>query len=161
HAARRAPGPTPAAPAAAPGRPGAGARSTRHRTGPSPRSARSSAAAAAAATARPARSSPRAPAGRGRTGCRKRVGSWQASHRNPGIGWHSTSGPAAGARRRRPGTGRYHSPMAGAHDVIIVGGGLVGASLAIALDRAGLDTVLVEAAPPGAMPPVFDQRNLS
>lgn len=51
--------------------------------------------------------------------------------------------------------------MAGAHDVIIVGGGLVGASLAIALDRAGLDTVLVEAAPPGAMPPVFDQRNLS
>jgi 2-octaprenyl-6-methoxyphenol hydroxylase len=47
------------------------------------------------------------------------------------------------------------------HDVIIVGGGLVGASLAIALDRAGIDTALVEAAPAGAMPPVFDQRNLS
>ncbi len=47
------------------------------------------------------------------------------------------------------------------HDVVIVGGGLVGASLAIALDRLGIDTGLVEAAPPTAMPPVFDQRNLS
>lgn len=47
------------------------------------------------------------------------------------------------------------------HDVAIVGGGLVGASLAIALDRAGVDTALIEATPPGAMPEVFDQRNLS
>ncbi|MGX5730669.1 2-octaprenyl-6-methoxyphenyl hydroxylase [Pseudoxanthomonas beigongshangi] len=47
------------------------------------------------------------------------------------------------------------------HDVVIVGGGLVGASLAIALDRLGIDTGLVDAAPPTAMPPVFDQRNLS
>ena len=47
------------------------------------------------------------------------------------------------------------------HDVAIVGGGLVGASLAIALARAGIDVALVEAAPPGALPPVFDQRNLS
>jgi 2-octaprenyl-6-methoxyphenol hydroxylase len=47
------------------------------------------------------------------------------------------------------------------HDVLIVGGGLVGASLAIALDRAGLDVGLVEAAAPGALPPVFDERNLS
>lgn len=47
------------------------------------------------------------------------------------------------------------------HDVLIVGGGLVGASLAIALERLGLDVGLVEAAPAGALPPVFDQRNLS
>ncbi|RPD84387.1 2-octaprenyl-6-methoxyphenyl hydroxylase [Luteimonas sp. 100069] len=47
------------------------------------------------------------------------------------------------------------------HDVLIVGGGLVGASLAIALERAGVGAALVEATPPGAMPAVFDQRNLS
>jgi len=47
------------------------------------------------------------------------------------------------------------------HDVLIVGGGLVGASLAIALERAGVDVGLVEATPPGALPAVFDQRNLS
>lgn len=47
------------------------------------------------------------------------------------------------------------------HDVVIIGGGLVGASLAIALDRLGLDVGLVEATPPGALPTVFDQRNLS
>lgn len=47
------------------------------------------------------------------------------------------------------------------HDVLIVGGGLVGASLAIALDRLGLAVGLVEAAPAGALPAVFDQRNLS
>ncbi len=47
------------------------------------------------------------------------------------------------------------------HDVLIVGGGLVGASLAIALDRLGLQVGLVEATPAGVMPAVFDQRNLS
>lgn len=47
------------------------------------------------------------------------------------------------------------------HQVLIVGGGLVGASLAIALHRAGVDAALVEATPPGAMPAVFDERNLS
>ncbi|MDQ3288408.1 MAG: 2-octaprenyl-6-methoxyphenyl hydroxylase [Pseudomonadota bacterium] len=47
------------------------------------------------------------------------------------------------------------------HDVLIVGGGLVGASLAIALDRTGVDVALIEAAPPGALPAVFDERNLS
>ena len=47
------------------------------------------------------------------------------------------------------------------HDVLIVGGGLVGASLAIALDRLGLDVGLVEATPAGALPAVFDERNLS
>ena len=52
------------------------------------------------------------------------------------------------------------------HDVVIVGGGLVGASLAIALDRiGGIDVALVEATPPGtpaaAVASVFDERNLS
>lgn len=51
-----------------------------------------------------------------------------------------------------------NSPL---HDVLIVGGGLVGASLAIALEAQGLDVGMVEAAPAGALPPVFDQRNLS
>lgn len=47
------------------------------------------------------------------------------------------------------------------HDVVVVGGGLVGACLAIALDRAGIGVALVDAAPPGSLPAVFDQRNLS
>ncbi len=47
------------------------------------------------------------------------------------------------------------------HDVLIIGGGLVGASLAIALDRLGVNAALVEASAPGALPPVFDERNLS
>ena len=51
--------------------------------------------------------------------------------------------------------------MTQTHDVVIVGGGLVGASLALALDRIGLDVGLVEATAPGALPAVFDQRNLS
>lgn len=47
------------------------------------------------------------------------------------------------------------------HDVAIVGGGLVGSSLAIALDRAGVDVALIEATPAGGLPAVFDERNLS
>lgn len=47
------------------------------------------------------------------------------------------------------------------HDVLVVGGGLVGASLAIALERAGLDVALVENAAAGTLPAVFDERNLS
>lgn len=51
--------------------------------------------------------------------------------------------------------------MSARYDVVIVGGGLVGASLAIALDRLGRDVALIEATPPGQVPAVFDQRNLS
>lgn len=47
------------------------------------------------------------------------------------------------------------------HDVVIVGGGLVGSSLAIALESSGLDVALLEATPAGELPPVFDERNLS
>jgi 2-octaprenyl-6-methoxyphenol hydroxylase len=50
---------------------------------------------------------------------------------------------------------------AGSHDVLIVGGGLVGASLALALGRSGLDVAMVEATPAARLPEVFDQRNLS
>lgn len=46
-------------------------------------------------------------------------------------------------------------------DVLIVGGGLVGASLAIGLGLAGRRVGLLEATPAGRMPAVFDQRNLS
>ena len=55
----------------------------------------------------------------------------------------------------------YHAGMSKQHDVVIIGGGLVGASLAIALQRIGVDCALVEATPAGALPAVFDQRNLS
>ena len=51
--------------------------------------------------------------------------------------------------------------IAGRHDVAIVGGGLVGASLALALERSGLDVAMVEATPAARLPEVFDQRNLS
>lgn len=51
--------------------------------------------------------------------------------------------------------------MSERHDVLIVGGGLVGASLAIALQRHGRDVALLEASGGDALPAVFDQRNLS
>jgi 2-octaprenyl-6-methoxyphenol hydroxylase len=47
-------------------------------------------------------------------------------------------------------------------DILIVGGGLVGASLAIALDMAGLDAVMVESsAPSRSAPPSYSERNLA
>ncbi|SFR89746.1 2-octaprenyl-6-methoxyphenol hydroxylase [Dyella sp. OK004] len=46
--------------------------------------------------------------------------------------------------------------------VLIVGGGLVGASLAIALDAAGIEAVMVEAAAPRVdAQPSYDERNLA
>ena len=49
-----------------------------------------------------------------------------------------------------------------AANVLVVGGGLVGASLAIALDAAGIPTTLVEAALPRAgAQPSYDERNLA
>ena len=63
--------------------------------------------------------------------------------------------------RRQDRAVAYHRPMSKNPDVVIVGGGLVGASLAIALQRIGVDCALVEANGAGGMPPVFDQRNLS
>jgi 2-octaprenyl-6-methoxyphenol hydroxylase len=48
------------------------------------------------------------------------------------------------------------------YDVLIAGGGLVGASLAIALDGAGLRVALAEASPPRAdLQPSYDERNLA
>lgn len=51
--------------------------------------------------------------------------------------------------------------MSERHDVLIVGGGLVGASLAIALHGHGRDVALLEATAGDSLPAVFDQRNLS
>ena len=45
----------------------------------------------------------------------------------------------------------HDSPNA-SHDVVIVGGGLVGASLALALERQGLDVAMVEATPAARLP---------
>lgn len=54
------------------------------------------------------------------------------------------------------------SPSPARPPVLIVGGGLVGASLAIALDAAGCEAVLVEAAAPRAdAQPSYDERNLA
>ncbi len=48
------------------------------------------------------------------------------------------------------------------HDVLIIGGGLVGASLAIALDGSGLRVGLVEAVPARLdVQPSYDERNLA
>jgi len=67
------------------------------------------------------------------------------------------SNPPSGA----PGDSLANRSTGDLHDVLIVGGGLVGASLAIALERLGLRVGLIEATPPGSLPAVFDERNLS
>src|SRR5690625_4835474 len=74
---------------------------------------------------------------------------------------------AAGRRRGRPGHrysrhGRYDRRMSESTDILIVGGGLVGASLAIALDAAGRAVTMVEAsAPRVSARPSYDERNLA
>lgn len=67
---------------------------------------------------------------------------------------------APSSRPSEPGTSDA-TREPGRHDVLIIGGGLVGASLAIALERIGVDVGLVEATPSGVLPAVFDERNLS
>jgi len=56
-----------------------------------------------------------------------------------------------------------HEPLPGADaGVLIIGGGLVGASLAIALDAAGIAATLVETASPRTdAQPSYDERNLA
>jgi 2-octaprenyl-6-methoxyphenol hydroxylase len=57
---------------------------------------------------------------------------------------------------------RYHRRVNETLDVLIVGGGLVGASLAIALDGAGLVVALAEAVPARVdLQPSYDERNLA
>ncbi|WP_201029824.1 FAD-dependent monooxygenase, partial [Rhodanobacter thiooxydans] len=54
----------------------------------------------------------------------------------------------------------FASPAGGS--VLVIGGGLVGASLAIALDAAGVAATLVEAAAPRTdAQPSYDERNLA
>ncbi|MEO8810090.1 MAG: 2-octaprenyl-6-methoxyphenyl hydroxylase [Rhodanobacter sp.] len=56
----------------------------------------------------------------------------------------------------------HESLRGGRADVLIIGGGLVGASLAIALDAAGIAATLVESAAPRAgVQPSYDERNLA
>ncbi|HWU68053.1 MAG TPA: 2-octaprenyl-6-methoxyphenyl hydroxylase [Stenotrophobium sp.] len=49
-------------------------------------------------------------------------------------------------------------PQGAPYDVAIIGGGLVGASLAVALAPLSLRVILIEAAPPPAFPPSWDER---
>ena len=68
--------------------------------------------------------------------------------------------PVVGTEAQPP---RYHARMTdGIHDVLIIGGGLVGASLACALDGSGLDVALVESELPRiSVIPDSDARSLA
>lgn len=56
---------------------------------------------------------------------------------------------------------RYHSCMSETLDILILGAGLVGSSLACALEGRGYRCALVEASPVSAPPPGFDERKLA
>lgn len=56
---------------------------------------------------------------------------------------------------------RYHSRMSETLDILILGAGLVGSSLACALEGRGYRCALVEASPISAAPPGFDERKLA
>lgn len=82
----------------------------------------------------------------------------------------ATRGPAvavavAGASRqapsRLPAPGPYHAPVDTRCDVLIVGGGLVGSSLACALDGLALDLVQLEAEPPRSAGARWDERHFA
>lgn len=80
-----------------------------------------------------------------------------ASSRSP------ESAPLPGDAADTPGNAAVGTPAEPViHDVLIIGGGLVGSSLAIALEPLGTNVGLVEAVAPGPSgASVFDQRNLS
>src|SRR5665213_3319727 len=72
------------------------------------------------------------------------------------------SGRAAQATMRFVSRRGYHPRVNDPFDVLIIGGGLVGGSLAIALDGAGLRVALAEAVPPRLnLEPSYDERNLA
>lgn len=69
---------------------------------------------------------------------------------------------AAGAARPAARPAAYDCAMTTVFDVTVIGGGLVGTSLAIALHHSGLSVALVEAATPQALSrPREDERNLA
>ena len=71
-----------------------------------------------------------------------------AGHEGGAAGDRAWAAPDAGGRRA----------MSGRVDVLIAGGGMVGASLAAALAPSGLGVMVVEAIAPSAAQPSFDDR---
>ncbi|SFF37672.1 2-octaprenyl-6-methoxyphenol hydroxylase [Fontimonas thermophila] len=65
-----------------------------------------------------------------------------------------TDGSSAGSTEKTAETARIDEPV----DVAIVGGGLIGASVALGLARSPLSVALIEPAPPRPTPPSWDER---